>query len=1266
MRTHISISMLLSAVFAVGAVGVAHATERITATYVSTRGSWSSTDQTSISPASAALGPSRPYEQSQVFTANPPAGHKVTKWLWKDDLNFRDESSMSEIAGEQSTCTIGYSSDGSYALGVRFDYILFDVTFRGNGATSGSTASITGKNIDSTSFTLTANGFKKTGYTFSGWKDDLGKAFANSASVTGKKFWDATTCEFHSELTAQWTANTYAVKFNGNGATSGSMSNETFAYDSENALTANAYTKNGCVFAGWATNATEGAVVYADKANVKNLTSVNNGIVNLYARWTANTYTVTVDKNGGTGGSGTTYTISSSRQTKTITLPTRTGYSITGWTVSGATGTTPTVSGTTLTIPANVYGNLTLTPTWTVNKYTVTFHDPSGANADVVRSVSYEQSASAPNWSRSGYKSPTWDKAFSSVTANMTVNAQWTPETYTITYTGLMPGATNPNPTTYTIDTPTITFAPPTGVTGFTFSRWSLASIAKGSTGNKTVTASYLTWIEKPTPAQYELTYNGGLQTIASGSNMSASGNQATVPGAYTATFTPNSGYCWNDGAVTSYSFKWTIVNASIANATVTQSGTLTYNGKSQQPQVYARATVKGSQAVTWKYSKSPGDYVATMPSFIDAGTHTVYFEASAPYHNSARGSFQVVIGRAQTAAVGFSSTSLSYTGREQGPDVTFTHCTEATGSVKRGTNVGTYKVKATPDDNYAWSDGGTATREFEWRIVEGSFTATVSAGEGGSGGSSVGYCSSQELVERWITLPTRTGYQIAKWTASGYVGDAPTVSGNTLTIPARTAGDFTVTPTWTPIAYTIEFNANGGEGTMAAKTLAYDEEYIVPECDFAKTGCEFQSWQVIIDNRTVTNYPAGTVVSNLTSVAGKVVTFKADWLGRYTIAFDANDGEGEMASTNVERDVGCQLPSNAFTRTGYDFTMWTTNLPPNEKSLIADGATVTNLVAAGETCTLHALWDPHHYTVSFDANGGTGAVPEEKELAYDEQMTVPDSSSLTPPLHYEFTGWGTNPKQETGTYQPGESVSNLTAAADGQVTLYAIWKFIPSPISAALDCNNLYFEDGIGNTSWSVDDEHYCPEDASNSCMTHPNGVGTIFANVKSSGTLTFWWMGEYEAGDIWSGDEDRWTTLILECNGEPTEFNCPENLSSKWQKVKVRIESASTVAFSHKESLPCWVDHVTWVPDGGGDPTRGDPIAVTAAGVDGNVFSLTVPTVNGTDYGVWTNADLTVDSWGLMGEPWTGDGNPRKVEWPILPGFPQLFFRAHKVEYK
>ena len=90
---------------------------------------------------------------------------------------------------------------------------------------------------------------------------------------------------------------------------------------------------------------------------------------------------------------------------------------------------------------------------------------------------------------------------------------------------------------------------------------------------------------------------------------------------------------------------------------------------------------------------------------------------------------------------------------------------------------------------------------------------------------------------------------------------------------------------------------------------------------------------------------------------------------------------------------------------------------------------------------------------------------------------------------------------------------------------------------------------------------------------------------------------------------------------------------------------------------------------PDGGGEPTPGEPVEVTATGIEGNVFSLTIPAKSvesGKDYGVWTNADLTVDSWGLMGEPQKGKGDSLKFTWTIIPEFPQLFFKARKVEYK
>lgn len=60
--------------------------------------------------------------------------------------------------------------------------------------------------------------------------------------------------------TADVSAFPYSVKFNANGGT-GSMANESFIYGMEKALTANAFTRTGYTFQGWATSA-NGAKVY--------------------------------------------------------------------------------------------------------------------------------------------------------------------------------------------------------------------------------------------------------------------------------------------------------------------------------------------------------------------------------------------------------------------------------------------------------------------------------------------------------------------------------------------------------------------------------------------------------------------------------------------------------------------------------------------------------------------------------------------------------------------------------------------------------------------------------------------------------------------------------------------------------------------------------------------------------------------------------------------------------------------------------------------
>ena len=106
-----------------------------------------------------------------------------------------------------------------------------------------------------------------TGYTFAGWTPSSIKA-----SDTGNK-----------TVRANWTANTYTVKFDANGG-NGQMADQSMTYDSKTALRANAFTRTGYTFAGWRLEAS-GSVAYADRAQVSNLTGAPNGVVSLYAVW---------------------------------------------------------------------------------------------------------------------------------------------------------------------------------------------------------------------------------------------------------------------------------------------------------------------------------------------------------------------------------------------------------------------------------------------------------------------------------------------------------------------------------------------------------------------------------------------------------------------------------------------------------------------------------------------------------------------------------------------------------------------------------------------------------------------------------------------------------------------------------------------------------------------------------------------------------------------------------------------------------------------
>ncbi len=247
------------------------------------------------------------------------------------------EGATVTVSNVNDTQTTLQSKQGDYSIDqiqVTYTANTYSVSYNGNGSTSGSTASQT--KTHGVTLQLRSNGYSRTGYTFSKWNTQAnGKGTNYNAGANY-------TVNAAATMYAQWTVNTYKVRFNGNGSTGGSMSDQNFTYGTAQNLTANAFSKTGHTFAGWATSPT-GAKVYNNQQSVTNLTATNGGTVNLYAKWTVNQYTIKFNNYNGTQlqSSQVNYGATPTYTGATPTKPSTAAYTYTfnGWSPAIATVT---------------------------------------------------------------------------------------------------------------------------------------------------------------------------------------------------------------------------------------------------------------------------------------------------------------------------------------------------------------------------------------------------------------------------------------------------------------------------------------------------------------------------------------------------------------------------------------------------------------------------------------------------------------------------------------------------------------------------------------------------------------------------------------------------------------------------------------------------------------------------------------------------------------------------------------------------------------
>jgi uncharacterized repeat protein (TIGR02543 family) len=273
--------------------------------------------------------------------------------------------------------------------------------------------------------------------------------------------------------------------------------------------------RTGYTFGGW----------YADSAltiswDFNQIVSSDN--ITLYAKWAANTYTVTLDKQGGSGGPASIAAVYDAPM-PSAAAPSRTGYIFGGY-YDAVSGGTQYYTASMESVRAwDKDGDATLYARWTAITYTVAYNAGGGSGSTPSSAHTYDEAKNltANGFSRAGYTFQGWSASSGATAATytdrqsvvnlsstqgatVTLYAVWEIITYTISWTPNGGTVSPANPAVYTVETPDIVFNNPERP-GYAFSGWfnnsdftglPVTGIPRGSTGNRSYYAAWnvITW----------------------------------------------------------------------------------------------------------------------------------------------------------------------------------------------------------------------------------------------------------------------------------------------------------------------------------------------------------------------------------------------------------------------------------------------------------------------------------------------------------------------------------------------------------------------------------------------------------------------------------------------------------------------------------------------------------------------------------------------------------------------------------------------------
>jgi uncharacterized repeat protein (TIGR02543 family) len=730
-------------------------------------------------------------------------------------------------------------------------------------------------------------------------------------------------------------------------------------------------------------------------------------------------------------------------------------YNFEGW------NTAPDGSGSPFTASTTVNGDMTVYAQWIAppppSSFTVTFKLNDGTETNwTTRTVTFPVDTIAgenfpDNPSRTGYSFEGWNTApdglgspftvLTTVSVNITVYAQWTAETYTVTFKSNDGTDTTLHTKTVTVPATTIGAANfPANPTRaeYNFTGWNTASAGSGSpfTASTTVSADitvYARWTAV-SPGFYTVVFklNDGTEATWAAKIVTPPvdtiivGNFPGAPSRKGYTFTG-----WNtavNGSGTSFTTS-TIVNIDIIVYAQWTGKTYTVTFKSNDgtdTTLHTKAVTV--PATTIDAGNFPSDPTRTGYTFADwniapNGSGTVFTastEVSADITVYARWdtySYTVIFNNndGDTAANPATKTVAS-------PATSID--TLPISPTRAGYDFGGWNTQANGSGS-PFSASTTVNADItvyaQW--TGETYTVTFKSNDG----------TDTTLHTKTVTVPVttigaanfpadpaRTGYNFEGWNTA--VGG----SGSLFSASTTVSGDITVYAQWTGKTYTVLFKHNDGtDTTLHTKTVTVPATTIGAAnfpANPTRTEYAFTGWNTA---------PAGSGsgFTATTTISGNMTVY-AQWAAIYTVTFKYNDGTDTTLHTKTVTMPATTIGAVNFpaspTLTGYSFGGWYA-----ESNGGGSAFTASSIVS--ENMTVYARWDSYSYTVTFNNSGGDTAASPVSKTVTSPETTI--DALPTPPTRtgYFFGGW------YTGGNGTGSVFTALTTIT-GDITVYARW----------------------------------------------------------------------------------------------------------------------------------------------------------------------------------------------------------------------------------